>query len=144
VPLARRAQGPCGYVACRDNRMAHTPRSKRPGTGLPPAGKPPQAAQGRGLTVHSRGGLPGPRLPRERDESSDSQSTTDPESVAVGIQAHEDVTRGLVDTDRGPVLDAVYNGQASPTPGVAQESPPEPPGGAARGALGRGRIGGDR
>jgi len=49
-----------------------------------------------------------PRLPHERDESTNSQEATDgpPE---VGKRGHDDVERGLVDTDRGPVLDKVYN-----------------------------------
>jgi hypothetical protein len=46
-----------------------------------------------------------PRLPHERDESSDSQ-TSAPRPVIE--QARQDVRRGLVDTDRGPVLDEVY------------------------------------
>jgi hypothetical protein len=126
-------------ITLQEHGLPNAPmRSERPpppSPGLPPASKPPAAAEGHGLTVHSRGGVPGPRLPHERDESSDSQATTDSESVAVGQQAHEDVTRGLVDTDRGPVVDAVYHGDPSPTPAHDTPTPAEPPGGAARGAL---------
>lgn len=42
---------------------------------------------------------PDPRQPHERDESSDSQSVHSGESADTMRQAHEDVTRGLVDTD---------------------------------------------
>ena len=47
-----------------------------------------------------------PRLPQERDESTDSQ-TGDRQPIIE--QARKDVARGLVDTDRGPVMDEVYN-----------------------------------
>lgn len=51
-----------------------------------------------------------PKLPNERDESTSSQAASDPSSMAhVGKIAHHD-TQTSVDTDRGPVLDAVYNG----------------------------------
>jgi len=49
-----------------------------------------------------------PRLPHERDESSDSQ-TSEPRPIM--LQAHKDLESGLVDTDRGPVLDALYEEQ---------------------------------
>ncbi|MEP6792077.1 MAG: hypothetical protein ABI907_11945 [Ramlibacter sp.] len=42
-----------------------------------------------------------PRMPHERDESADSQESAEPSGRRVGSQAHEDVERGLVDTDRG-------------------------------------------
>lgn len=49
-----------------------------------------------------------PHLPHDRDESSDSP----PEKpTAVGRQAHEDLRRGLVDTDRQPVMEGVYRQQ---------------------------------
>jgi len=47
--------------------------------------------------------------PNELDESASSQEAASPSMDAVGKLAHRDAeTR--VDTDRGPVLDAVYNG----------------------------------
>jgi hypothetical protein len=56
--------------------------------------------------------LPGeaaePRLPHERDESADEQLQ---QPSAVSKQAKQDLDRGLVDTDRGPVLDDVYRRQ---------------------------------
>jgi hypothetical protein len=50
-----------------------------------------------------------PRLPHERDESTDSQGDAAPDNAPIGRQAHDDVQRGLVDTDRGPVVDDIYN-----------------------------------
>jgi len=49
-----------------------------------------------------------PRLPHERDESSDSQATA-PRGVMK--QAHADVVSGKVDTDRGKPLDETYQKQ---------------------------------
>ena len=49
-----------------------------------------------------------PRMPHERDESADSQSASEPSGQRVGQAAHDDIERGVVDTDKGPVLDQVY------------------------------------
>lgn len=49
-----------------------------------------------------------PRMPHERDESADSQhdaSTPD----AAAEQGARDAQRGMPDTDRGPVVDRLYN-----------------------------------
>ncbi|RYF41212.1 MAG: hypothetical protein EOO27_46620 [Comamonadaceae bacterium] len=46
-----------------------------------------------------------PRMPHERDESSDSQRTAPRADME---QAGKDLKRGLVDTDRGPVTDSTY------------------------------------
>ncbi|MDM0044905.1 hypothetical protein QTH91_10450 [Variovorax dokdonensis] len=49
----------------------------------------------------------GPRLPHEHDESADSQkSNAKPDAKA--RRAHDDVERGVVDTDRGPMMDRLY------------------------------------
>jgi hypothetical protein len=64
---------------------------------------------GGGKTKVEQGGEAAPRLPHERDQSSDSQQTPDGQPTKVGRQAHEDVERGVVDTDRGPEADRVYN-----------------------------------
>ena len=66
------------------------PRSRRPGYTT--------------TTNTDRAG-PGPRLPHERDESSDSQNGP---RYGVIEQAKEDLDRGLVDTDRGEPMDQVY------------------------------------
>ncbi|MGJ7543214.1 hypothetical protein [Variovorax sp. LT1R16] len=69
--------------------------------------KPDQPDDGK--TRATQGGESSPRLPHERDESSDSQRNTDGTATEVGKRAHDDVERGAVDTDRGPVTDRVYN-----------------------------------
>jgi hypothetical protein len=50
-----------------------------------------------------------PRMPHERDESADSQRSSEPSVHAIGQAAYEDVERGVVDTDKGPVLDQTYD-----------------------------------
>ena len=50
-----------------------------------------------------------PRSPNERDESADSQEAGEPSAPRVGQAAAEDIERGVVDTDKGPVLDQVYD-----------------------------------
>jgi hypothetical protein len=70
-------------------------------------------AQG-GKTQVEQGGESAPRLPHEHDQSSDSQQSADGGAPQVGRQAHEDIERGLVDTDKGPVTDRVYNDKLKP------------------------------
>jgi len=82
------------------------------------AGKPrgPEAARSDqdGKTQVEQGGASSPRLPHERDESSDSQRNQDGAATDVGKRAHDDIERGAVDTDRGPVTDRVYNDKVKP------------------------------
>ena len=59
--------------------------------------------------IRSRKRQPAPRMPHERDESSDSQAAGEESARRVGQAAHEDIERGVVDTDKGPVLDQVYD-----------------------------------
>ncbi|MBB1598537.1 hypothetical protein [Variovorax sp. UMC13] len=68
---------------------------------------PPKPEDGK--TRATQDGESSPRLPHERDESSDSQRNSDGTATDVGKRAHDDVERGAVDTDRGPVTDRVYN-----------------------------------
>ena len=63
---------------------------------------------GGGKTRVEQDGQSSPRLPHEHDESSDSQQGQGGEPPEVGKRAHEDVVRGVVDTDRGPVMDRLY------------------------------------
>lgn len=70
--------------------------------------KTPQPADD-GKTRAAQDGESSPRLPHERDESSDSQRNQDGTATDVGKRAHDDVERGAVDTDRGPVTDRVYH-----------------------------------
>ena len=55
-----------------------------------------------------------PRLPHERDESSDSQQNG---VRSVIEQARRDVERGIVDTDRGAPADMAYQRQKTPAKG---------------------------
>ncbi|MDM0106305.1 hypothetical protein QTH97_15265 [Variovorax sp. J22R24] len=64
---------------------------------------------GGGKTKVEQGGESAPRLPHEHDQSSDSQRNQDGTAPRVGRQAFNDVERGVVDTDRGPEADRVYN-----------------------------------
>lgn len=50
-----------------------------------------------------------PRMPHERDESADSQASSEPTAKRIGTIAHADVAQGRVDTDKGPVLDETYD-----------------------------------
>lgn len=62
-----------------------------------------------------------PRMPHERDESSDSQVHNAPQPAMK--QAHDDVAAGRVDTDRGPPMDETYKRQKeSPVPGARKRS----------------------
>ena len=63
-----------------------------------------QGAGGRKTQVVQHG-KSRPRLPHEHDESSDSQQSQGGEPPEIGKRAHEDVERGVVDTDRGPVVE---------------------------------------
>lgn len=64
-------------------------------------------------TRSEAGAPPAPRLPHERDESAHS---TGAEPRPVIEQASDDLARGLVDTDRGAVADAVYRRQKTAAP----------------------------
>ena len=67
--------------------------------------------RGRGNTVPVQGETQerAPRMPHERDESADSQAASEPSGQRIGRVAHEDIERGVVDTDKGPVLDQTYD-----------------------------------
>lgn len=64
-----------------------------------------RGAQGPGGTHSAVKGEPSPRLPHERDESSDS-GTTEPREIMK--QAATDIENGLVPTDRSAETDEVY------------------------------------
>ena len=68
----------------------------------------------RGKTTQRRMEEGEPRLPHERDESSDSQDTPPSEKAR---QAHQDLDRGLPDTDKGPELDRLYRRNFRPAKG---------------------------
>ncbi|HEY0819213.1 MAG TPA: hypothetical protein VGD46_10575 [Rhizobacter sp.] len=50
-----------------------------------------------------------PRLPHERDESSDSHAEAAPRPLI--RQAHDDIEKGRVDTDRGTPMNETYQRQ---------------------------------
>lgn len=80
--------------------MSKSPASPKPDDPL-------RDAKG-GQTKVEQGGESAPRLPHEHDQSADSQATQDGQPPEVGRRAHEDVERGSVDTDRGPVTERTY------------------------------------
>jgi hypothetical protein len=55
-----------------------------------------------------------PRLPHEHDESRHSQASASPRHGPVGRKAFEDATGPQADTDKGPVMDQVYNDAVAP------------------------------
>jgi len=62
-----------------------------------------------------------PALPHERDESASHQDSNSPDQQAIGEKAHADATGSTQDTDRGPVLEDLYeryrsDGRAAPKP----------------------------
>lgn len=73
----------------------------------------PATGASKGNTVPAQGDKQEkvPRMPHERDESADSQAAQEASGERVGRQASEDIERGLVDTDKGPVLDQAYDRQ---------------------------------
>lgn len=84
----------------------------------PNGGKPRNTDAARpeqdGRTKVEQGGESAPRLPHERDESSDSQQNQDGSATELGRRAHDDVERGVVDTSRGVETDRVYNDKFRP------------------------------
>lgn len=67
-------------------------------------------------------GCPAPRLPHERDESSDSVAT---EPSQVMQQAHADVQSGKTGSDRGEATDEVYRRTLRDnTPGRERDAKP--------------------
>ncbi len=66
-----------------------------------PAAEPHREAPEKGQTLPSRHEQPEPRLPHERDESSDSHPGTEDERIQ---QAARDLANGQQDTGRSPVV----------------------------------------
>ncbi|MDM0032160.1 hypothetical protein QTI33_08425 [Variovorax sp. J22P271] len=77
----------------------------------PPKGKSNRAAGETRWAQASADGLQRevPQQPNELDESASSQEASNASMDVIGQLAHHDAVAG-VDTDRGPVMDAVYNG----------------------------------
>jgi len=72
-----------------------------------------------GATITSRGHSREPSLPHESDESSHSQESATPGQKSVGRKAYGNATDGSVDTDRGPLMDKVYNEKVAPDRGTS-------------------------
>lgn len=67
-----------------------------------------EARQGNTVPIQSDTPERVPRMPHERDESADSQRSSEPSGQRMARAAQEDIERGVVDTDKGPVLDETY------------------------------------
>ncbi len=73
-----------------------------------------------GSTTASRDNEREPSLPHEQDESSHSQARASEQQKDVGDKAFRNATDGTADTDRGPVMDKVYNEKVAPHRGPDQ------------------------
>lgn len=87
------------------NRMTSRPRQSL-AKGKAVAKAP--ARQGNTLPVQGDRPERSPRAPHERDESADSQGASEPTAARIAQAGREDIERGVVDTDKGPVLDETY------------------------------------
>ena len=67
-----------------------------------------------GSTTASRDRAREPALPHESDESSHGQASATPQQKEVGREAYRNATDGTADTDRGPLMDQVYNEKVAP------------------------------
>ncbi len=74
-------------------------------------------AAAQGATTASRDRKREPALPHEQDESSHSQARGSEQQKDVGRQAYKDATSPSTDTDKGPVMDQVYNEKVAPDRG---------------------------
>lgn len=79
----------------------------------PPPTQPPAVPE---RTTATRAGEREPRLPHERDQSSDQQGAAAEQDRRIGRQAARDLSRGLQDTDRGPVIERINAEHFSPAP----------------------------
>jgi len=80
----------------------------------------PSAPPAPDITIPARHNQREPRLPHEHDQSSDSQRAATEQATEVGRQGARDVARGLVDTDRGPVIERINDTHFAP----ARPAPP--------------------
>ena len=93
--------------------IMHSPRKRKSSTSDVAARKP-------GQTTTDIGEQRAPRLPHERDESSDSQTEGVREIIK---QAAQDLKQGMQDTDRGPPMDEVYGRTLRPHDAAAAGGP---------------------
>jgi len=85
-------------------RTPSTGNFSPPGSGREPADTD-EPRDGRGKTLPDVAGRPAPRMPHERDESSDSGAAAPSEVME---RAHDDAVSGKTGTDKGEATDAVY------------------------------------
>lgn len=71
----------------------------------------PQGREPQGQTRPAQGPIqqPAPQMQYERDQSAGDQGSQEPSQRRTGEIAHDDLERGLQDTDKGPVLDETYH-----------------------------------
>lgn len=84
---------------------------------LPAPGQQPER------TTATRGGEREPRLPHERDQSSDQQGAAAEQPTEIGRHAARDQRRGLPDTDRGPVIERINAEHFRPAPDTRRRRP---------------------
>ena len=68
----------------------------------------------KGSTTVSRDRASEPSLPHEQDESSGSQASATPQQQELGRRAYDNAIDGSADTDKGPVMDKLYNEKVAP------------------------------
>jgi hypothetical protein len=83
----------------------------------PPRHPASMDADTNGQTTASRDHAREPSLPHEQDESSRSQAQATPQQKEVGREAFGNATDGTTDTDRGALMDKVYNEKLAPDRG---------------------------
>ncbi len=64
------------------------------------------------------------RAPHERDESADNQAGNEPSARRTAELGREDIERGVVDTDTGPVLNETYEKLREEAPDPAKKFSP--------------------
>jgi len=75
------------------------------------------AARTASATTAARDRRREPALPHEQDESSASQARTTAQQQELGRQAYGNATDGSTDTDKGPLMDQLYNDKLAPDRG---------------------------
>ena len=120
--------GQPGAAAAGDGAPANADAHAGPGAAVQPgtergadgAGHPQDdhADKGNTRTQQSHGSVA--RLPNERDESVDSQPPNAPVDNVVSQAAYRDAVGRQTDTDRGPMVDKLYNDQVRPDDNAAR------------------------
>ncbi len=69
----------------------------------------PAPGETRVTRTEERGEKTEPKLPHERDQSASAQVDGTPVDDERARKSQQDVERGVVDTDKGPVIDQTYD-----------------------------------